>query len=100
MTIIEYLAAGAVTGCVTSWIVILLKKPGVFFRHGEDKGPSFAEWCQARAPRLIGELMSCDYCMNWWLSWVVSIVAAVLTGDIAWLLVPFCSTSIGRLLSA
>ena len=26
--------------------------------------------------------------------------AAVLTGDIFWLLVPFCSTSLGRLLSA
>jgi hypothetical protein len=38
--------------------------------------------------------------MNWWLSWLVSIPAAVLTGDIFWLLVPFCSTSVGRLLSA
>jgi len=100
MTIIEYFAAAAVTGCVTSFVVVLLKKPGVFFRRGEDIGPSFAEWCQARAPKLIGELMSCEYCQNFWCSWLVSIPAAVLTGDILWLLVPFCSTSVGRLLSA
>ena len=56
------------------------------------------EWVQAHAPRLVGEMTRCDFCFSWWMSWVVVVVALVVTGE-WWLLgVPFCSTMIARLL--
>ena len=82
------LVAALLTGCLTSWVVILLKKWGVIER------------VQVHGNAFFGKLASCDYCLNWWASWVVVVVALVVTGE-WWLVgVPFFSTTIGRWLSA
>jgi len=80
--------AALLTGCLTSWVVILMKKWGVI------------EWVQVHGNAFFDKLVSCDYCLNWWLSWCVVVVALVVT-DEWWLVgVPFFSTTIGRLLSS
>ena len=82
------LVAALLTGCLTSWVVILLKKWGVI------------EWVQVHGNAFFDKLVSCDYCLNWWLAWCVVVVALVVTGE-WWLAgVPFFSTTIGRLLSS
>jgi len=88
MGLIGFMVAALLTGCLTSWVVILLKKWGVI------------EWVQVHGNAFFGKLVSCDYCLNWWLSWCVVLVALVVTGE-WWLVgVPFFSTTIGRLLSS
>ena len=82
------LIAAVLTGCLTSWVVILLKKWGV------------TEWVQVHGNSFFGKLASCDFCMNWWSAWVIVAVALIATGW-WWLVgVPFFSTAIGRFLSA
>ena len=82
------LVAALLMGCFTSWVVILLRKLGVL------------EILQVQGNKFISKLASCDFCLNWWLSWCVVVVALVVTGE-WWLVgVPFFSTTIGRWLSA
>ncbi len=52
----------------------------------------------ATAPRFVSQLFSCDYCLSWWVAVVLSVVAAVIMGDAALLLIPFMSTPITRAL--
>ena len=86
--IVMLMCASVLTGCLTSWAVVLMKKWGV------------TEWMQVHGSRLVSELFRCDYCMNWWLAWAVSVAALLVTGCWWLLAVPFFSTTIGRWLSA
>ena len=81
------LMAAVLTGCLTSWVVILLRKWGVL------------EWLQVHGSEFVGKLVSCDYCLNWWLSWAVVVVALAATGEWWVVAVPFFSTTVGRWLS-
>lgn len=80
--------AAVLTGCLTAWVVILLKKWGV------------VEWVQVHGNAFFVKLASCDFCLNWWIGWCIVVVAVVVTGEWILLAVPFFSTTIGRLLSA
>lgn len=80
--------AALLTGCFTSWVVILLRKLGVL------------EILQVQGNKFISKLASCDFCLNWWLSWAFALPIGLLTGDVWWFGVPFFSTTIGRWLSA
>ncbi len=82
------LVASVLTGCFTSWVVVLLRKLGVL------------EILQVQGNKFISKLASCDYCLNWWLSWAFALPIGLLTGDVVWFGVPFFSTTIGRWLSA
>ena len=83
----DLLVASVLTGCLSAWVVILLKKWGV------------TEWVEVHGNAFFGKLASCDLCLNWWISWVIVVVAVFATG-LWWLLaVPFFSTALGRLLS-
>ena len=86
--LIYLLCASVLTGCLTSWIVILLKKWGVI------------EWVQVHGNAFFGKLVSCDFCLNFHCAWVLMLVVAVVTGEWILLAVPFFSTTIGRFLSA
>ena len=89
---IEFFVASCIVGCLASWIICFARK---FEVRG---GGSIVEWVQAHAPMLVGEMTRCDFCFSWWMSWVVVVVALVVTGE-WWLLgVPFCSTMISRFL--
>lgn len=85
---IMLVCAAVLVGCLTSWVVVLLRKWGVL------------GWLQAHGNDFVSELAGCAYCLNWWLAWVVVAVAVLLTGEWVLLAVPFFSTMIGRLLSA
>ena len=93
MTIINFFCAAVLVGCVTSWLWCFVNKWEV------SEGCSIAQWLEIHGGRFVGGVARCSFCFNWWLSWLVAIPAAVVTGE-WWLLgVPFCSTTIGRLLS-
>ena len=84
----EVMVAAILTGCFTSWVVILLRKCGVL------------EWLQVHGIEFVGKLVSCDYCLNWWLSWAVVVIALAVTGEWWVVAVPFFSTTVGCFLSA
>ena len=86
--LIYLLVAAVLTGCLTSWVVVLLRKLGLL------------EFLQVHGNKFISKLASCDFCMNWWLAWAFSLPLGLLTGDVWWFGVPWFSTTIGRLLSA
>ena len=93
MTIINFFCAAFLVGCLTSWVWCFVNKWEV------SDGCSIAQWLEIHGGRFVGGVARCSFCFNWWLSWAVVIPAAVVTGE-WWLLgVPFCSTTIGRLLS-
>ena len=93
MTIINFFCAAFLVGCLTSWLWCFVNKWEV------SEGCSIAQWLEIHGGRFVGGVARCSFCFNWWLSWAVVIPAAVVTGE-WWLLgVPFCSTTIGRLLS-
>ena len=94
MTIINFFCAAFLVGCLTSWVWCFVNKWEV------SEGCSIAQWLEIHGGRFVGGVAGCPFCFNWWLSWAVVIPAAVVTGEIWWLLgVPFFSTTIGRLLS-
>ena len=93
MTIINFFCAAFLVGCLTSWVWCFVNRWEV------SEGCSIAQWLEIHGGRFVGGVARCSFCFNWWLSWAIVIPAAVVTGE-WWLLgVPFCSTTIGRLLS-
>ena len=94
MTITEFVCAAVAVGCFTSWCVVLLTKWGVLeWMHVQGE----ARW--GCVGRLLGQMAECHYCLNWWLAWLTVVPVSVLTCCWWLLLVPFFSTTIGRLLS-
>ena len=94
MTIINFFCAAVLVGCLTSWLWCFVNKWEV------SEGCSIAQWLEIHGGRFVGGVARCSFCFSWWASWAVVISAAVVTGK--WwplVLVPFCSTTIGRLLS-
>lgn len=110
--LIYLLCASVLTGCLTAWVVLLLKKCGVIEWMQVNGDLWFAKLIRWKKwlkdyydnndpkPNLIYELASCDFCLNWWLAWCVVVVALVVTGEWWLVAVPFFSTTIGRMLSA
>ena len=93
MTIINFFCAAFLVGCLTSWLWCFVNKWEV------SEGCSIAQWLEIHGGRFVGGVAGCPFCFNWWLSWAMVIPSAVVTGEWWLLLVPFCSTTIGRLLS-
>lgn len=81
------LVSAVLTGCLSAWVVILLRKWGVI------------EWVQVHGNSFFCNLASCDFCLNWWTAWVIVVVVLAVTGWWWLAAVPFFSTAIGRLLS-
>ena len=94
MTIINFFCAAVLVGCLTSWVWCFANKWEV------SEGCSIARWLEIHGGRFVGGVAGCSFCFNWWAAWAVVIPAAVVTGEIWLLLVPFFSTTIGRFLSA
>ena len=94
MTIINFFCAAFLVGCVTSWVWCFVNRWEV------SEGCSIAQWLEIHGGKFVGGVAGCPFCFNWWLSWSVVIPAAVVTGEIYLLAVPFFSTTIGRMLSA
>lgn len=52
----------------------------------------------ARAPKLISELLECDFCLSFWLSLILACILAIIIGDINIIFIPVLSTPIIRFL--
>lgn len=51
-----------------------------------------------RAPRLISQLFSCDFCLSFWTSLILAIILAIFFNEISIIFIPIISTPITRIL--
>ena len=84
------LMAAVLTRGLTSWVWCFVNK----WEVSEDC--TISQWVQIHAPKVIGEMMRCAFCFNWWLSWAVVVVALAVTGAWWMVAVPCFSTTVGR----
>lgn len=54
--------------------------------------------CERKLFKLIASMLDCDYCLSFWLSLSIAIIAFILTKDSSWLLTPFLATPLIRFL--
>lgn len=48
--------------------------------------------------KLISDMLDCDYCLSFWVSLSIAIVAFILTLDYTWLITPILTTPLIRFL--
>ena len=81
--IITIAALALLTGSATAWAINLAYKWGI------------VEWLQVNAPcELLYKLFSCDYCMSWWVSVCLTVVAVLATQCWWCVFIPFASTMV------
>lgn len=75
-----------IIACISAFGILLIGKLGV------------RDEIIARAPKLISELFSCDFCLSFWLSLILAIILAIILNEIVVLFIPIVSTPITRIL--
>ena len=80
------LEMGAFVALLAAMMVLLVKKWGV------------AEWIQIHGDKFLSKLFSCDLCMSFWAAMCFSLAVASIHDDALWLLLPFLTTPLTRML--
>ena len=77
-----------ITALVSAFIVLLISKLG------------FRDYIITRGPSVVSKLFSCDFCLCFWLSVIVSVFLFLAQSphDALFIIVPICSTPIARYL--
>lgn len=75
------LVAGA-----AAFVIILMEKTGI------------RPWVIAHAPRLLSRLFGCDFCLGFWLSFIMSVAIAIIGRNGIFVIVPVVSAPIVRLM--
>lgn len=94
MPTIHYLAialyaitlAALIIALAAAFIILLIGKLGL------------RDYIIERAPRLISQLFSCDFCLSFWISLILAIILAAIFGEPDFLFTPIFSTPITRML--
>lgn len=48
--------------------------------------------------KLVSNMLDCDYCLSFWVSLTIAVLAFAITHDYSWLLTPFLTTPLIRFL--
>lgn len=51
-----------------------------------------------RAPKLISQLLDCDFCLSFWTSLILAIILAIFFNEMSIIFIPIISTPITRIL--
>lgn len=51
-----------------------------------------------KAPRLISQLFSCDFCLSFWTSFILAIILAIISNEMSVIYISIVSTPITRIL--
>lgn len=54
------------------------------------------EWLQVHGGDVVSKLASCDFCMSWWLSVLLTLILFCFLGNSLLVVVPFLATPIAR----
>lgn len=55
-------------------------------------------WLQLHGSETINKMANCNFCLSWWVGVLLSVGIAIATKDCLFLIVPFFSTPITRLI--
>ena len=81
----QILVLGIIIGCLASWFITLSNKRG------------WRTTWQTNAPNdTIWTLFTCRYCMSWWISLTLMLVASFVTGNWWLLLGALVGTMVGK----
>lgn len=80
------LEIGAFVALLAAMMVLLVKKWGI------------AEWIQIHGDKFLSKLFSCDLCMSFWAAMCFAVVICCVYDDAGWLLLPFLTTPVTRML--
>lgn len=85
MVILDFICWCAVVALIAAFLLSLAQKWGIL------------EWLQVHAPSdFLHKLVSCKFCLSWWVSVGISVILLLTRGQMEFLAVPFCSTLIAR----
>ena len=86
MIIMSYsiLFATLIIALFATFVILLIDKVG------------YREKMQIRAPKLISEMFSCDFCLSWWTCLLFAVVACTLQGEIIYILCSIAATPLTR----
>lgn len=76
----------AVISTLAAFVLILMQKWGV------------VEWIQINGNEFFSKMAHCNFCLSFWCSVVLCVAGVLATGNWMFLVVPFCSTPIVRIL--
>lgn len=85
-TLIGYMTVAVMVSLAAAFCVLLVKKWGI------------AEWMQVHGEKHFAELFSCDFCMSFWASLMITFAVIFVTGESSLIAVPLLSTPISRML--
>lgn len=80
----EVIVVAVLVALVAAFVVLLTKKWGI------------AEWMQIHGDRYMSQLFSCDLCMSFWASVILTVIIVAVTDQGQLMLVPVLSTPIAR----
>lgn len=73
-----------IVALISAFILSLMRKWGVI------------EYVQVHGNDFFSKMFNCNFCLSWWVNVVLSIIAAIIVGDINIMCVPLCATVITR----
>lgn len=85
-TIYTVIIAAIFIACIASFIILFISKVNL------------RNFIIARAPKIISELFSCDFCLCFWISLILAIILAIIFNNINIIITPIISTPIARFL--
>ena len=81
--VVSFVCWVAVVALVAAFVLALMQKWGLL------------EWLQVHAPSdFLHELFTCKFCCSFWVAVFISLVIFLVTGILAYLFIPICSTLI------
>ncbi|MCM1077873.1 MAG: hypothetical protein NC344_06885 [Bacteroidales bacterium] len=75
-----------IVATVAAFLITLAEKWGI------------VEYMQVHGNDFFSKMFNCSFCLSWWTCVAVSVILALFTAEGSWMLAPFCSTVITRIL--
>ena len=82
----EVLIIAVATALMAAFAILLMKKWGI------------TEWVQVHGGAVMSRLFSCDLCLSFWVSVIITIIALCFVDDARVMMVPVLSTPVTRML--
>lgn len=70
----QIIVLAVILGLLSAFIVLFLS------RFELVKGLSIRLWFIMNAPKVISELFSCDFCLSWWICFILGLVLSFFNG--------------------